>query len=97
MAVMGLRSLYFLIIAMLTRLRFLHYGLAAVLAFAAIKMLASHWIEIGPVLSLAVILALLAITISASLWAPRNRNELTRALVETLCHPWWENFFPETA
>ena len=74
MAVMGLRSLYFLLIGMLTRLRFLHYGLAAVLAFAAIKMLASHWIEISPVLSLAAILALLAITISASLWAPRNRT-----------------------
>jgi hypothetical protein len=37
-------------------------------------MLASHWIEISPVLSLAAILALLAITISASLWAPRNRT-----------------------
>jgi len=74
MAVMGLRSLYFLIIASLTRLRFLHYGLAAVLAFAAIKMLASHWIEISPALSLVVILALLAITISASLWAPGNQR-----------------------
>ena len=70
MAVMGLRSLYFLIIASLARLRFLHYGLAAVLAFAAIKMLASHWIEISPALSLVVILTVLAITISASLFAP---------------------------
>jgi len=70
MAVMGLRSLYFLIIASLARLRFLHYGLAAVLAFAAVKMLASHWIEISPALSLVVILTVLAITISASLFAP---------------------------
>lgn len=70
MAVIGLRSLYFLLIGMLTRLRFLHYGLAAILAFAAFKMLAAHWIEIGPALSLGIILALLAITISASLWAP---------------------------
>jgi tellurite resistance protein TerC len=74
MAVMGLRSLYFLIIASLARLRFLRYGLAAVLAFAAIKMLASRWIEVSPELSLGVILALLAITISASLWAPGNRT-----------------------
>ena len=70
MAVMGLRSLYFLIIASLTRLRFLHYGLAAVLAFAAVKMLAVRWIEISPLVSLAVILALLGITIVASLLAP---------------------------
>jgi tellurite resistance protein TerC len=67
MAVMGLRSLYFLLVHFLAKLRFLHYGLAAVLAFAAIKMLASHWIEIGPLLSLGVILALLAVTVTASL------------------------------
>jgi tellurite resistance protein TerC len=67
LAVMGLRSLYTLLIGALSRLRFLHYGLAAVLAFAAVKMLASRWIEIGPVASLATILALLALTISAGL------------------------------
>ena len=74
MAVMGLRSLYFLIIAMLTRLRFLHYGLAVVLAFAAFKMLASRWIAIGPIASLCVILAVLAVTVTASLLAPNNRQ-----------------------
>jgi len=69
MAVMGLRSLYFLLVHFLTKLRFLHYGLAAVLAFAALKMLAGHWIEIGPLLSLGVIVAVLAITVTASLLA----------------------------
>ena len=67
MAVMGLRSLYFLLIGALTRLRFLHYGLAVVLAFAALKMLASRWIEIGPAASLAVILAVLSLTVATSL------------------------------
>lgn len=67
MAVIGLRSLYFLLIASLARLRFLHYGLAAVLAFAALKMLASPWFEVGPATSLVIILALLAATIAASL------------------------------
>jgi tellurite resistance protein TerC len=71
MAVMGLRSLYFLLIGALTRLRFLHYGLAAILAFAALKMLATRWIEIGPTASLATILTLLALTLAASLCAPR--------------------------
>lgn len=74
MAVMGLRSLYFLIISTLSRLRFLHYGLAIILAFAACKMLFARWIDIGPLLSLAVILAVLAVTVSASLWAPGNRK-----------------------
>jgi tellurite resistance protein TerC len=70
MAVMGLRSLYFLLIDMLTRIRFLHYGLAAVLGFAAIKMLGSHWFEVGPVASLLVIVALLTVTVCTSLWFP---------------------------
>ena len=72
MAVMGLRSLYFLLIGMLARLRFLHYGLAAVLGFAAIKMLASRWIEVGPLASLGVIVLLLGITVAASLAMPKR-------------------------
>jgi tellurite resistance protein TerC len=72
MAVMGLRSLYFLLIGMLTRLRFLHYGLATILAFAAIKMLAARWIDVGPVASLVVILAVLALTTFFSLAFPNQ-------------------------
>jgi tellurite resistance protein TerC len=68
MAVMGLRSLYFLLAHLLAKLRFLHYGLAAVLAFAALKMLTAHLYEIGPLTSLAVIVSLLAITILLSLF-----------------------------
>jgi tellurite resistance protein TerC len=74
MAVMGLRSLYFLLIGMLTRLRFLHYGLATVLAFAAVKMLLSHWVDIGPMASLCAILAVLGITVCASLWIPGSQD-----------------------
>ena len=67
MAVMGLRSLFFLLSTLLTRLRYLHFGLAGVLAFAAFKMLAAAWIEIGPMLSLGVIVAVLAVTVLLSL------------------------------
>ena len=74
MAVMGLRSLYFLLVHFLAKLRFLHYGLAAILAFAATKMLASRWIEIGPVQSLIVILTLLTITIATSLLFPAKHK-----------------------
>jgi tellurite resistance protein TerC len=64
---MGLRSLYFLLAHLLAKLRFLHYGLATVLAFAALKMLSAHWIDIGPITSLAVIITVLSITILLSL------------------------------
>jgi tellurite resistance protein TerC len=67
MAVMGLRSLYILLAASLSKLRFLHFGLAAVLGFAAIKMLLADWLTISPLLSLAIIASLLVITIAASL------------------------------
>jgi tellurite resistance protein TerC len=67
MAVMGLRSLYFLLADLLTKLRFLHYGLAAVLAFAAFKMLAAHYLDIGPLASLATIIIILGTTIALSL------------------------------
>lgn len=76
MAVMGLRSLYVLLAAMLARLRFLHFGLAAVLAFAAMKMLLSSWVEVGPLISLLVIAVLLGITIAASLLFAKPRPEL---------------------
>jgi tellurite resistance protein TerC len=67
MAVMGLRSLYFLLAHLLTKIRFLHYGLAAVLAFAGVKMLSANWIDIGPLVSLAVIVTILAATVLVSL------------------------------
>jgi tellurite resistance protein TerC len=67
MAVMGLRSLYFLLAHLLTKLRFLHYGLAAVLAFAALKMLSAPWLEISPLLSLGTIVTILGSTIVLSL------------------------------
>ncbi|HEX4650620.1 MAG TPA: TerC/Alx family metal homeostasis membrane protein [Granulicella sp.] len=73
MAVMGLRSLFFLLAHMLEKLRFLHYGLAAVLAFAALKMLAARWFEIAPLPSLAIILILLGITVALSLALPQRR------------------------
>jgi len=74
MAVMGLRSLYFVLAHLLTKLRFLHYGLAAVLGFAALKMLSAHWLDIGPLISLATVLVILAITIALSLIYSKTSN-----------------------
>ena len=60
-AILGLRSLYFALAAMLNRFRYLHYGLGAILAFAALKMLAARWIAVPVTLSLAVMGAILAV------------------------------------
>ena len=67
MAVMGLRSLYVLLAAGLAKLRYLHFGLAAVLGFAALKMLLADWVEIGPGVPLAVIAGLMGVTVGVSM------------------------------
>ncbi len=72
-AILGLRSLYFALAALLNRFRYLHYGLAALLAFVALKMLASRWIDVPITLSLAVIGAILAICAVIS-WMSGNRR-----------------------
>lgn len=61
LAVLGLRSLYFALASLLDRFRYLHYGLAALLGFVALKMLGAHWIEVPITISLAVMGAILAV------------------------------------
>jgi tellurite resistance protein TerC len=68
-AILGLRSIYFGLAAMLERFKYLHYGLGALLAFAALKMLAAKWIDVPVTLSLVVIGVILAVCAVASLSA----------------------------
>jgi tellurite resistance protein TerC len=60
-AILGLRSIYFALASLLDRFRQLHYGLGAILAFAALKMLAAPWIAVSATISLAVIGGILAV------------------------------------
>ncbi len=68
-AVLGLRSLYFALASLLDRFRYLHYGLGALLAFVALKMLAAHWIAVPITISLAVMGGILAVCAVVSLKA----------------------------
>jgi tellurite resistance protein TerC len=78
LAILGLRSLYFVVSGALERMRYLRQGLAAVLVFTGIKMIAGEWITISPVVSVGIIALVLAGTVVLSLW-PRppldNRKE----------------------
>lgn len=60
-AILGLRSLYLGLAGMLNRLRYLHYGLAAILGFVGLKMLASRWLAVPTWISLVVIGVILAV------------------------------------
>lgn len=77
-AVLGLRSLYFALASLIDRLRYLHFGLAALLGFAAFKMLAARWIDVPITMSLAVIGAILAVCAVVSMIAG-NRSPATSA------------------
>ena len=66
-AILGLRSLFFVVSTAMQSLRFLNAGLAAVLAFVGAKMLAGPWLHVPNAASTAVIAAVLALSIGASL------------------------------
>jgi tellurite resistance protein TerC len=73
LAILGLRSLYFVLAGVMKKLRYLHVGLAAILIFVGCKMLVGSFLEVPLAVSLAVICAVLLLTILASLRAaPEN-------------------------
>jgi tellurite resistance protein TerC len=66
-AILGLRSLYFAVSGIMGYFRFLRIGLAFILTFVGVKMLASFLhIEINILLSLSVIVSILMVSILAS-------------------------------
>lgn len=71
-AILGLRSLYFLLAGAVTKLRYLSIGLAAILIFVGLKMLSSHWYEVPTVASLGVIILILATAAAASIYVDRK-------------------------
>jgi tellurite resistance protein TerC len=73
-AIMGLRSLYFLLAGLIDRFEYLKYGLAALLAFAGLKMLLADVVHLDVWLSLGVIVAILATSVAISLLATRPRD-----------------------
>ncbi len=68
MAMLGLRSLYFVLSDVVYRMRYLRAGLAALLVFTAAKMLASEWVQVSPGVSVAIIAVVLLATIATSVW-----------------------------
>jgi len=73
-AILGLRSLYFLLAAVVDRFYLLKYGIAVILAFVGVKMIGERWFHIHILVSLAVILGVLAISIGASLLWPQRHD-----------------------
>ena len=74
-AILGLRAMYFLLAAMASKFHLLSYGLAVILAFIGTKMLLIDVYKIPVLVSLAVVISILAVTMVLSVkTAPKIRE-----------------------
>jgi tellurite resistance protein TerC len=86
-AILGLRSMYFLLAGVIGKFHLLKYGLSIVLAFVGVKMIlpglgglyalvfggAHHW-HVNKYLALAIVVGVLTLSIVASLLVPRREK-----------------------
>jgi tellurite resistance protein TerC len=71
-AILGLRSLYFLLAGVIHKFHLLKLGIAAVLTFVGVKMLLSSVYQIPILISLFVIIGVLAVSVAASVIFPKE-------------------------
>jgi tellurite resistance protein TerC len=82
-AIMGLRSLYFALSGIMGLFRFLKIGLAFVLTFVGLKMLAAYFeFEISIVLSLGIIVSILTISVLMSLLLKKDEPRSDEGIIE---------------
>jgi tellurite resistance protein TerC len=72
-AILGLRSLFFVVAALIDKFRYLKLGVSAVLAFIGAKMLIEPWWPVPLGLALSIVAGILAIAVLASVvWPPKS-------------------------
>ena len=74
-AILGLRSLYFLLAGVMEKFHYLKPGLIAILMFIGIKMIISEHINIPTTLSLGVVMGILGIAIAMSFIRAKKHTE----------------------
>lgn len=75
-AILGLRSLYFLLAAAAARFEYLRVALSVVLVFVGAKLLIADWVKIEPAVSLVVVVTILGLGVVASILKEgSNRGE----------------------
>lgn len=72
-AILGLRSLYFVLYRFFGYFRFLKFGLAAILIFIGIKLFILHWVHVPALASLGFIAAALTLSTVASVMLPEKK------------------------
>ncbi|KAA0211907.1 TerC/Alx family metal homeostasis membrane protein [Ignavibacteria bacterium CHB1] len=76
-AILGLRSLYFLLSNFIHVFSKLQYGLSIILTFIGIKMIISPWHHVPSPVSLGIVGGVLMISVTASLIIPDKKEEAT--------------------
>ncbi|MFV1449623.1 TerC family protein [Maribacter sp. HS] len=80
LAILGLRSMYFLISRMLEKFRYINYSLVIILAFVGLKMLFSHYVHLPEWVSLTVIsVALISGILASTLIKDKNKEHGTES------------------
>jgi len=78
-AILGLRSLYLVMAETIAHLRYLHYGLAAILTFAGLKIVLGDALTIPPLVSVGIIAACIAVAVWFSVRSGRSQGKQRRA------------------
>lgn len=84
-AILGLRSLYFLLSGVIGRFYYLHTSLAIILVFVGVKMLIAHFYKLPIAISLSVIVFTLLAGVVASLIRDRRQKGKTEPLENPAC------------
>ena len=75
-AILGLRSMYFVLVAFVDKFHFLKYGLSLVLIFIGAKMLLEKWLHLSSLVSLIVVILILGSAVALSLLFPARSKIL---------------------
>jgi tellurite resistance protein TerC len=73
-AILGLRSMYFVLATVMEIFQYLHYGLSLILIFVGIKMLISHYYQVPTAITLGVVAGVLLISGMASIVYPKKKE-----------------------
>jgi tellurite resistance protein TerC len=74
-AILGLRSLYFVLAGVMPLFHYLRYGLAVILVFVGAKMVLSDVMPVPTPVALGVVATALAASVALSLWFPKSLDQ----------------------
>ena len=83
-AILGLRSLYFVLVGAMDRFTYVNVGLATLLVIIGCKMLLEPFVSIPILISVAVIILVIALSIVASMWRERRADPVSTDLRERI-------------